>query len=57
MPAWKILVVNATVALPVYGAADVRLPQLPQGPAALLAALAGSALATWLNVHGGTGRK
>jgi hypothetical protein len=56
-PAWKTLAVNASLVAPVYGSVTFHVPQLPPGPAAMLAALTGSALATWLNNRGGTGRR
>ncbi|MEE4543966.1 hypothetical protein V2S66_18555 [Streptomyces sp. V4-01] len=53
MRAGKTWAVNACAALPVYGTVTFHLPPLPPGPAALLAALAGSALAAWLNARTG----
>lgn len=53
--AGKSWTVNVCAAVPVYGSVTLHLPPLPQGPAALLAALASSALATWLNSRTGHG--
>ncbi|MEV6011295.1 hypothetical protein AB0M29_31320 [Streptomyces sp. NPDC051976] len=55
--AWKTLAVNASAAAPVYCTVTFHVPQLPPGPAALLAALTGSALATWVNTRGGNRRR
>ncbi|WP_328917458.1 MULTISPECIES: hypothetical protein [unclassified Streptomyces] len=56
MRVWRAWGVNACVTVPVYGSVTLHVPQLPPGPVALLMALAGSAVATWMNVHGGADR-
>jgi hypothetical protein len=56
MRAGKSWAVNVCAAAPVYGSVTIHLPPLPPGPAAVLAALTGSALATWLNTRTGRDR-
>ncbi len=55
--AWKSVAVNTFVAAPVYGTSAIPAHQLPHGAAVVLAALVGSALATWVNSRGGKRRR
>lgn len=55
--AWKTVAVNTFVAAPVYGTSTFHPHQTPHGWAVLLAALTGSALATWVNTRGGNRRR
>lgn len=56
-PVWKTLAVNASVTAPAYGTVTLRLPHVPSGLTTTVALVAGSALATWMNIRSGNRRK
>ncbi|WP_018386537.1 hypothetical protein [Wenjunlia vitaminophila] len=56
MRAWRTLAVNTSVLVPFYGTATPHGPQFPLDPMTAFAALVGSALITWVNVSGNSGR-
>jgi hypothetical protein len=55
--AWKVWAVNACIAAPFYGSVTIHLPQLPPESRALVAALIGSGLSTWMNGRNGAPRR